>query len=35
MVDSIIEKSNLTSGGIYTAVGTYDFQEMLQLLEHQ
>lgn len=34
MVDSIIEKSNLTSGGIYTAVGTYDFQEMLQLLEH-
>ena len=34
MVDSIIEKSNFTSGGIYTAVGTYGFQEMLQLLEH-
>ncbi len=34
MVDEIIEKSNLESGGVYTAVGTYAFSEMLQLLRH-
>lgn len=31
-VDHIIEHSNLKSKGIYTAVGTYDFGEMLQLV---
>ncbi|GAB1855962.1 nitric oxide sensor HnoX [Flavobacteriaceae bacterium MHTCC 0001] len=34
MVDKIINSSNLESGGIYTAVGTYKFSEMLQLLQH-
>lgn len=34
MVDKIITASNLDSGGAYTAVGTYDFSEMLQLLQH-
>ncbi|KAA5822341.1 hypothetical protein FPF71_14430 [Algibacter amylolyticus] len=34
MVDNIINASNLDSGGVYTAVGTYSFSEMLQLLEH-
>jgi len=34
MVDLIIEKSNLSSQGAYTAVGTYDFSEMLELLTH-
>ena len=34
MVDQIISQSNLKSGGIYTAVGTYEFSEMLQLLTH-
>lgn len=32
MVDSIINESELASGGVYTAVGTYDFSEMLQLI---
>lgn len=32
MIDSIIESSNLPSGGIYTAVGTYDHSEMVQLV---
>ena len=32
VVDEIIEQSNLPSGGVYTAVGTYDFAEMLSLL---
>lgn len=31
-VDTIIENSNLPSEGAYTAVGTYDFNEMVQLL---
>jgi len=31
-VDSIIENSSLPSEGAYTAVGTYDFNEMVQLL---
>lgn len=30
--DHIISKSELKSGGVYTAVGTYDFQEMVNLL---
>lgn len=34
MVDNIIGASTLESGGAYTAVGTYKFSEMLQLLEH-
>ncbi|NJX14211.1 heme NO-binding domain-containing protein [Tamlana crocina] len=34
MVDKIINKSNLESQGAYTAVGTYEFSEMLQLLQH-
>lgn len=32
MVDTIIENSDLDSGGIYTSVGTYNFSEMLSLL---
>ncbi|MDT0605803.1 heme NO-binding domain-containing protein [Croceitalea rosinachiae] len=32
VVDSIIENSNLQSEGAYTSVGTYDFNEMVQLL---
>lgn len=31
-VDSIIENSNLPSEGIYTSVGTYDFNEMVSLI---
>jgi hypothetical protein len=34
MVDSIITNSNLGSSGIYTAIGTYSFSEMLQLLQN-
>ena len=34
MVDNIITSSTLESEGIYTAVGTYSFSEMLQLLTH-
>ena len=34
MVDRIISASVLDSEGIYTAVGTYSFSEMLQLLQH-
>jgi len=34
MVDKIINQSKLESEGIYTAVGTYDFSEMLQLITH-
>ncbi len=33
-VDKIIEASNLSSGGVYTAIGTYEFAEMLRLLTH-
>lgn len=32
MVDKIIKQSTLESNGIYTAVGTYRFHEMLQLI---
>lgn len=34
VVDRIINKSNLDSKGAYTAVGTYEFSEMLQLLHN-
>ncbi len=34
MVDKIIEQSKLDSQGVYTAIGTYEFSEMLQLLQH-
>ncbi|SFU27504.1 Haem-NO-binding [Pustulibacterium marinum] len=33
MVDTIITESDLESGGVYTSVGTYEFSEMLQLLQ--
>ncbi|MBV6652154.1 MAG: heme NO-binding domain-containing protein [Mameliella sp.] len=32
--DKIITESDLPSGGAYTAVGTYDFQEMVQLVSN-
>ena len=32
VVDTIIENANLPSEGIYTAVGTYDFNEMVSLI---
>lgn len=32
MVDTILSQSDLESNGIYTAIGTYEFSEMLQLL---
>ncbi|RKN80144.1 heme NO-binding domain-containing protein [Ulvibacterium marinum] len=31
-VDTIIEQANLPSEGIYTSVGTYDFNEMVSLI---
>jgi hypothetical protein len=34
MVDKIINQSQLESQGAYTAIGTYQFSEMLQLLQH-
>lgn len=34
MVDDIIENSDLKSEGAYTAIGTYEFSEMLQLLSN-
>mgnify|MGYP000660448328 FL=1 len=34
MVDKIISESKLTSKGAYTAIGTYSFSEMLQLLQN-
>lgn len=34
MVDKIIYQSNLDSEGVYTAVGTYSFSEMLRLLSN-
>ncbi|CAL2080355.1 heme NO-binding domain-containing protein [Tenacibaculum sp. 190524A05c] len=33
MVDKIISESDLDSDGIYTSIGTYQFSEMLQLLQ--
>ena len=33
-VDHIIENANLESKGVYTAVGTYSFSEMLELLQN-
>jgi Haem-NO-binding len=34
MVDKIINQSELESDGIYSSIGTYEFSEMLQLLQH-
>lgn len=34
MVDTIISESELESGGVYTAIGTYSFSEMLQLIQN-
>lgn len=33
MVDDLIDGCELPSGGIYTAVGTYDHQEIVQLVQ--
>ncbi|MEO0507132.1 MAG: heme NO-binding domain-containing protein [Bacteroidota bacterium] len=33
MVDTIVESCDLPSGGAYTAVGTYEFHEMVLLIE--
>ena len=33
VVDKIIQQANLPSGGAYTAIGTYEFAEMLSLLQ--
>ena len=35
VVDNIIEHSELPSGGVYTSVGTYDFNEMLSLITNR
>ncbi|MGH7856391.1 MAG: heme NO-binding domain-containing protein, partial [Candidatus Binatia bacterium] len=32
IADRIIQASNLPSGGAYTAVGTYDYNELLRLV---
>ncbi|NRA93317.1 MAG: heme NO-binding domain-containing protein [Psychroserpens sp.] len=34
MVDKVISQSELDSGGAYTAIGTYEFSEMLQLISN-
>lgn len=34
MVDTIISQSQLESEGAYTAIGTYSFSEMLQLIQN-
>lgn len=34
MADTIIEDSDLPSGGVYTTLGTYDHEEMVQLVTH-
>lgn len=34
VVDQLLTKSNLPSGGIYTAVGTYDHSEMVELVRN-
>jgi hypothetical protein len=33
MLDTILNESDLESKGIYTSIGTYNFSEMLQLLQ--
>ena len=34
MVDKIINQSKLKSNGVYTSIGTYDFSEMLSLINN-
>lgn len=34
LVDQLLEESNLPSGGIYTAIGTYDHAEMVTLVKN-
>ncbi|WP_103071569.1 heme NO-binding domain-containing protein [Aquimarina sediminis] len=34
VVDKIIQQADLPSQGAYTAIGTYNFSEMLSLLQH-
>jgi hypothetical protein len=33
MVEGIVERANLKSGGVYTSVGTYPVEEMVSLLQ--
>ncbi|MBC3786958.1 heme NO-binding domain-containing protein [Spirosoma utsteinense] len=33
LVDSLLTESNLPSGGVYTAIGTYDHAEMITLVD--
>jgi hypothetical protein len=34
LVDQLIESSQLPSGGAYTSVGTYSYQELIELVGH-
>jgi hypothetical protein len=34
MVDTILDASDLSSGGAYTTLGTYDYAEKVQLVSH-
>ena len=34
LVDQLLTENNLPSGGIYTAIGTYEHTEMMTLLRH-
>ena len=34
VADQILETADLPSGGVYTAVGTYDHKEMVELVTH-
>ena len=34
MVDTLIQHSKLQSKGVYTSIGTYQFSEMLSLLQN-
>ena len=34
VADQIIEASDLKSGGAYTSVGTYDYRELIQMVDH-
>lgn len=34
VMDEVLNKSNLASGGVYTSIGTYDHAEMVELVSH-
>lgn len=34
MLEKLIDESNLASGGAYTDIGTYDYQELIRLITH-